>query len=332
MASQASEDEYDQLPDDLDFGAIGDDEWNSIQTQNPTTQRSIDLHGEHAPAISHLPREPERNDISEPQITITVPEFVQGSSTLRLDSVLEHRRIDTPSNGYFSDETDDLDDAFLERLNEVENQLINRPTLTVPPSTASTVPSEPSCTPEALPCNVHNICSPSLKRPRPEDHNEDSTNPLKKSKGIFKGDWTELLNEYDDEINCPICCDILVAAHLVNGCGHTLCGSCGYQWIVEKHRNTCPICRAKCHALTPLIPNITADNFVNKHIQVRAMLGDEDWKPGGSSFLEWQMRKDKWKKDCERRAERSKKVPPITIRPRVDNLVGQLAFMNELIY
>ncbi|KAJ3764270.1 hypothetical protein EV360DRAFT_26056, partial [Lentinula raphanica] len=84
---------------------------------------------------------------------------------------------------------------------------------------------------------------------------------------------------------------IRVAAHLVNGCGHTLCGSCGYQWIVEKHRNTCPICRAKCHALTPLIPNITADNFVNKHIQVRAMLGDEDWKPGGSSFLEWQMRK-----------------------------------------
>ncbi|KAE9410742.1 hypothetical protein BT96DRAFT_804765, partial [Gymnopus androsaceus JB14] len=83
-----------------------------------------------------------------------------------------------------------------------------------------------------------------------------------------------------------------VAAHLVNSCGHTLCGSCGYQWIVEKHRNTCPVCRTECHVLTPLIPNITVDNLVQTHLSVRASLGDEGWKVGGLKLVEWQARKE----------------------------------------
>jgi hypothetical protein len=41
-----------------------------------------------------------------------------------------------------------------------------------------------------------------------------------------------------------------------------------------------------------MIPNITVDNFVHRHLRVRAMLGDEDWKVGGVSFLEWQERKE----------------------------------------
>lgn len=118
-----------------------------------------------------------------------------------------------------------------------------------------------------------------------------------------------------------------VAAHLVNGCkhvfllskvrqglpfphkgGHSMCGPCGYQWIVEKvsrscaytlvltltlqHRNTCPVCRTPSHGLTPLIPNITVDHFVQKHLRVRALLGDEGWKAGGMKLLEWQERKE----------------------------------------
>lgn len=59
-----------------------------------------------------------------------------------------------------------------------------------------------------------------------------------------------------------------------------------------QHRNTCPVCRTECHALTPLIPNITVDNLVQTHLSVRASLGDEGWKVGGLKLVEWQARKE----------------------------------------
>ncbi|KAJ3750041.1 hypothetical protein DFH05DRAFT_1465734 [Lentinula detonsa] len=318
MATQDSEDDFDQMPDHIDFGAIGDDVWDAIQTQNQTTASprfNIDSH-------SQPPR------TSEGDSTVIVSEFVQGTSTSP-DPAVEPRRANTPSIAYSSDDVEDLDDDFFQQLDEVENQIMNSARATAPPTM---VPPEISNTLEASFNNVYDIGSPPMKRRRLEDCNESLASPTKKGKEKFQGDWSELLDEYDDEINCPICCDILVAAHLVNGCGHTLCGSCGYQWIVEKHRNTCPVCRANCHALTPLIPNIIVDNFVNKHLRVRAMLGDEDWQVGGSKLLEWQMRKDKWKNECEQRAKRLKKSPPIVIRPRVNSLVGQLAFMNDIFF
>ncbi|GAW04724.1 ring finger protein 8 [Lentinula edodes] len=320
MATWNSEDEFDQMPDDIDFAAIGEDQWNAIQIQNSSTSVQSNVHATDISANSQPPISYEGHRIAETQSAdITVPQFVQGSSNLYPEPVTETRRAITPSSVYSSDEADELDDAFFQQLDELENQIINGSSATAPAAT--------------IMHNVYDteIDSPPMKRRRLEDCNENSETPLKQSIKKFEGDWAELLDEYDDELNCPVCCDILVAAHLVNGCGHTLCGSCGYQWIVEKYRNTCPVCRAKCHALTPLIPNITADNFVHKHLRVRARLGDKDWEVGGSKLLEWQGRKDKWKNDCEQRTRRSKKMPSNVIRPRVDNL-GQLAYTNRFLF
>ncbi|KAH7880395.1 uncharacterized protein C8R40DRAFT_251296 [Lentinula edodes] len=292
MATWNSEDEFDQMPDDIDFAAIGEDQWNAIQIQNSSTRVQSNVHAIDISANSQPPISYEGHRIAETQSAdITVPQFVQGSSNLYPEPVTETRRAITPSSVYSSDDADELDDAFFQQLDELENQIINGSSATAP---AATMPSEISVTPEPSFSNVYDteIDSPPMKRRRLEDCNENSETPLKQSIKKFEGDWAELLDEYDDELNCPVCCDILVAAHLVNGCGHTLCGSCGYQWIVEKYRNTCPVCRAKCHALTPLIPNITADNFVHKHLRVRARLGDKDWEVGGSKLLEWQGRKE----------------------------------------
>ncbi|KAI5991564.1 hypothetical protein EDD15DRAFT_1095186 [Pisolithus albus] len=55
-----------------------------------------------------------------------------------------------------------------------------------------------------------------------------------------------ILGGYEDEITCPICCDILVAAFMCNPCGHTTCGDCGYGWIARnRYSPTCAVCRSE---------------------------------------------------------------------------------------
>lgn len=40
-----------------------------------------------------------------------------------------------------------------------------------------------------------------------------------------------------------------------------------------------------------MIPNITIDNVVEKHIQALALSGDKYWEPGGLKAKEWHKRK-----------------------------------------
>ncbi|KAJ3782623.1 hypothetical protein GGU10DRAFT_436527 [Lentinula aff. detonsa] len=202
MATQDYEDDFDQILDHIDFGAIGDDVWDAIQTQNQTTASprfSIDSH-------SQPPR------ISEGDSTVIVTEFVQGTSTSP-DPAVEPRRANTPSIAYSSDDVEDLNDDFFQQLDEVENQIMNSARATAPPTM---VPSESSNTLEASFNNVYDIGSPPMKRRRLEDCNERLASPTKKGKGKFEGDWSELLDEYDDELNCPVCCDIFFISDWVS--------------------------------------------------------------------------------------------------------------------
>ena len=47
-----------------------------------------------------------------------------------------------------------------------------------------------------------------------------------------------------------------------------------------------------------MIPNITIDNVVEKHIQALALSGDQDWEPGGFKAEEWYKRKQLVKHLC----------------------------------
>ncbi|KAJ3893706.1 hypothetical protein GG344DRAFT_74738 [Lentinula edodes] len=206
MATWNSENEFDQIPDDIDFAAIGEDEWNVIQTQNSSTSVQSNVHAIDisANANSQPPTSYEGHRIvGTPSADITVPQFVQGSSNLYPEPVAEVRRAITPSSVYSSDGADELDDAFFQQLDELENQIINGSSATAP---AATMPSEISVTPEPSFSNVYDtdIASPPMKRRRLEDCNEGSGTPLKQSIKKFEGDWTELLDEYDDELNCPM--------------------------------------------------------------------------------------------------------------------------------
>lgn len=41
-----------------------------------------------------------------------------------------------------------------------------------------------------------------------------------------------------------------------------------------------------------MIPNIAMDNTVEKHVRALGFNGDEQWKPGGTKFVEWNARKE----------------------------------------
>lgn len=55
MATWNSEDEFDQMPDDIDFAAIEEDEWNAIQTQNSSTSVQFNVHAIDISANSRPP-------------------------------------------------------------------------------------------------------------------------------------------------------------------------------------------------------------------------------------------------------------------------------------
>ncbi|TFK41335.1 hypothetical protein BDQ12DRAFT_679286 [Crucibulum laeve] len=147
----------------------------------------------------------------------------------------------------------------------------------------------------------------SSKRPRsafpsPEAY-PYSPNKKGKTKANYSDDLHRVLAKYEDEMTCPICCDIFVATHIGNPCGHSFCGDCGWQWTQKSRLNGCPVCRAKLTKSMPMIPNIAMDNTVEKHIQALGLSGNEEWRTGGSKLKEWTSRKEKWKQDVTERAK-----------------------------
>ncbi|KAF9452539.1 hypothetical protein P691DRAFT_794702 [Macrolepiota fuliginosa MF-IS2] len=124
------------------------------------------------------------------------------------------------------------------------------------------------------------------KRPRSE------TSDSEHKKGKMRDDSVvqRLIEAYEEELTCPI-----LATHVGNPCGHSYCGDCGWQWIKKNKRGQCPVCRAKLIKSEPLVPNITMDSLVEKHIGLLISAGDEEWKPHGVKYKEWDVRKEKWK-------------------------------------
>ncbi|KAI0308004.1 hypothetical protein B0F90DRAFT_1679278 [Multifurca ochricompacta] len=145
---------------------------------------------------------------------------------------------------------------------------------------------------------VHELSSPSTRESTPQRHKG-------KQKESSREILEEVLNSMEDEMICPICCDIFAFAHLGNPCGHTFCGGCGWHWI-KKNREapSCAICRASLSVDAPMIPNFAVDNAVEKHILALRISGIEGWETDGTNFIEWQARREKWKADSTKRAAR----------------------------
>ncbi|KAK0465284.1 uncharacterized protein EV420DRAFT_1513716 [Desarmillaria tabescens] len=107
----------------------------------------------------------------------------------------------------------------------------------------------------------------------------------------------ELLNSflkaYQADLECPICQDFLVVAHVCVPCGHSFCGECLSQWVEVKR--DCPSCRGKLNS-PRMVLNVGLNNLVETHLEQLARKGDnQEWKRGGSKHAEREARKKKWK-------------------------------------
>ncbi|THV06087.1 RING/U-box [Dendrothele bispora CBS 962.96] len=218
--------------------------------------------------------------------------------TAPADSIPDNRSgsIDTSTRS-------DTERSHLSRFHDVNSS--NRLKFDSPPVDAPTTNSEPSS-------KRRRSCSPSVF-------------PNKKAKA--KQD--ELLDDLSDEISCPICFDLLVGAHLLNPCGHTLCGPCSYTWITLKKQTTCPVCRTKCCHYKSLIPNIIVDNIVEKYIEIQVARGDEVWDVGGSKRIDWEQRLDKWRRNVNCTRAPPKKVQPTQNIVDPDILFGMHAIQSS---
>ncbi|THH12936.1 hypothetical protein EW146_g7225, partial [Bondarzewia mesenterica] len=117
------------------------------------------------------------------------------------------------------------------------------------------------------------------------------------------------LSQFEEEVTCSICCDIFVAAHAADPCGHSFCGECGWEWIKKNKRTpTCPLCRTKLSVKNgPMIPNFALDSIVKVVIQGYGSSGEEGWGEGGHKLKEWQKRKARWETQAAKRAAGSSK-------------------------
>ncbi|KAG1885623.1 hypothetical protein F4604DRAFT_1727191 [Suillus subluteus] len=106
-----------------------------------------------------------------------------------------------------------------------------------------------------------------------------------------------MLEGFETEIMCPICFDIMVAAHLCNPCGHSCCGECAQAWISQnKASPACAVCRAALFPTKPLLPNYSLDAVVQQYIRVLAVSGRSEWQEKGDRLAEWRKRHDKWRR------------------------------------
>lgn len=144
-----------------------------------------------------------------------------------------------------------------------------------------------------------------------------------------------ILGGYEDEITCPICCDILVAAFMCNPCGHTTCGDCGYGWIARnRYSPTCAVCRSDLIKSKPLLPNYAIDNVVKHHVSALAESGRAEWQERGYKFVDWKKRLDAWKKQypgilAEENGRETRRRRPIDHPPYPDAYYESLRLALE---
>ncbi|KAF5355651.1 hypothetical protein D9756_004213 [Leucocoprinus leucothites] len=169
------------------------------------------------------------------------------------------------------------------------------------------------------------------RRPTKRLRSQISTSPLSKGSTGIEEMMAPIFEAYEEELTCPICCDLFVSAHAGNPCGHSYCGDCGWQWMKKSSQHQCPVCRAKLTRNRPLIPNIAMDSLVEKHIEQLSSAGDTGWQPQGYKSEERARRKEKWKASVDARVQvkRTHKADtrPIVVEELSRELVREVFFL-----
>ncbi|TEB39361.1 RING/U-box [Coprinellus micaceus] len=225
----------------------------------------------------------------------------------------------TPNSDYFGDDT--LDESALAEIDAIEHRFTQQ--AQAGPSRQVPAPHRGGAIAKLRSTPVQDT----LKRLR--SGSPSPQQPSKKGK-TRAGDSTptalDLLAEMEDEYTCPVCFDLLVAAHVANPCGHSFCGDCGRQWATTARKVTCPICRTALSRSAKVIPNIALQNAVEKYTELLAKADHAEWKLGGAAYTSWSERKQKWK---EQALAHRKKAPPEPAFGRVIDLTSVFLDFNE---
>lgn len=86
---------------------------------------------------------------------------------------------------------------------------------------------------------------------------------LHNSRFAYKVEYvvTDKEEDMNENIQCPVCLDVLVDAVILNPCGHTFCRSCR---DADRNTDVCPTCRTKVQSDTP---NRFANNVIWDMVQ-----------------------------------------------------------------
>ncbi|KAH9065950.1 hypothetical protein EDB87DRAFT_1594004 [Lactarius vividus] len=306
MASTTSDDEFDQLPDP--FAGI---DWNkvpglsAVTPSQPSTepQHSIPSHSQTNVSDQYSYDEVDAAFLAEvDQVERRLlPPPVVGSGSASFRASNGGRKPETTTH---SDTASKLSSRYFRTDRPTEgdpssSQGANgRVRDTSPRAESGEDGNLPVLEAEVKPLKiVHRRSSPPPREPSPKKYKG-------KQKESSREILEEVLNNLEDEMVCPICCDIFAHAHLGNPCGHTFCGECGWRWIQKNGTPSCAICRANLSVDVPMIPNFAVDNAVEKHVHALRIGGMEGWEIDGSKFAEWQGRKARWKADFAKKTAR----------------------------
>ncbi|KAH8997502.1 hypothetical protein EDB92DRAFT_1435222 [Lactarius akahatsu] len=276
MASTTSDDEFDQLPDP--FAGF---DWSKVPGLSAVTPSQHDAEPRHS-TPSHS-----QTNVSSDQYSY---DEVDAAFLAEVDQV--ERRDRRPETTTHSDTGSKLSSRYFRTDGPAEGGpsssqagVNGRVRNTSPRAESGEDGNLPVPEAEVKPSKVvHRRSSPPTREPTPKKHKG-------KQKESSREILEEVLNNLEDEMVCPICCDIFAHAHLGNPCGHTFCGECGWRWIQKNGTPSCAICRANLSVDVPMIPNFAVDNAVEKHVHALRIGGMEGWEIDGSKFAEWQGRK-----------------------------------------
>ncbi|KAF9498052.1 hypothetical protein BDN71DRAFT_431502 [Pleurotus eryngii] len=252
---------------------------------------------------------PELSDTIAAQPSQAIPDV---QSAVGLEGGL-NQEVGSPDSSQYSCDEIQFDETVLGLLDALEERGMqgNASTSLQQQPATTTGRSVTAAPPPIVPARIisnhlqPNAPKPSEKRAKRSGSPLMYGSPRKKGKHqeTFEDSSTETqvrermdayLASFQEELTCPICCDIFASSHVGNPCGHSFCGECGWQWIERCGNNapSCPVCRTVLPLDVPMLPNITVDNNVQKHIEALQTNGYDDWKPGGVRHADWHARKE----------------------------------------
>ncbi|CDO70266.1 hypothetical protein BN946_scf184942.g66 [Trametes cinnabarina] len=242
-------------------------------------------------------------------------EFLPGSSGTQAPSLA--------STQYAFDE---VDDAFLRRVSEIEQTVSVTQSST--PSADRPLSYSRSQRQERM---ERRISGPAATSQMSRRSKQGKKEPEGKPVGDPHASARQILARLEEELTCPICYDFLVATHTTAPCGHSCCGECLLTYLKGVGRKaTCPVCRAALTRARPLIPTFTLDNMVQKHVEALEQTGSVDWQPFAQRRRDFAERKAQSSKVTED-ISRFKLPPPLPINPphQANELDDFLDYMGE---